>query len=62
MLRAKKNTFIKINFLFNVLFLVTFFSPQSAKAQFGFGNSEITREIEKSLLFDKSTQEKFDVY
>ena len=61
MLRAKKNTFIKINFLFNVLFLVTFFS-QSANAQFGFGNSEITREIEKSLLFDKSAQEKFDIY
>ncbi len=55
MLRAKKNTFIAI------LLLITFFS-QSANAQFASGNSDITREIEKSLLFDKSTQEKFDVY
>jgi tetratricopeptide (TPR) repeat protein len=41
--------------------LAIFFSGQ-AKAQFDIGNSDLTREIEKSLLFDKSDNEKFDVY
>ena len=59
--RIRKSTFLKITFLSYSFFLATFFSGQ-AKAQFDIGNSDLTREIEKSLLFDKSAQEKFDVY
>jgi tetratricopeptide (TPR) repeat protein len=59
--RIKKLTFFQINFFFCLFFLVIFFSKQ-AKAQFDIGNSDLTREIEKSLLFDKSDNEKFDVY
>jgi len=59
--RIKKLTFLQINFFFCLFFLVIFFSKQ-AKAQFDIGNSDLTREIEKSLLFDKSDNEKFDVY
>ncbi len=59
--RIRKSTFLKITFLSYSFFLATFFSGQ-AKAQFDIGNSDLTREIEKSLLFDKSDNEKFDVY
>lgn len=59
--RIRKSTFLKITFLSYSFFLATFFSGQ-AKAQFDIGNNELTQEIEKSLLFDKSSQEKFDVY
>jgi len=59
--RIKKPTFFKIKFLSCALFLTTFFIQQ-AQAQFDIGNSDLTREIEKNLLFDKSTQERFDVY
>ena len=59
--RIKKLTFLQINFLSSLFFLAIFFSGQ-AKAQFDIGNSDLTREIEKSLLFDKSDNEKFDVY
>ena len=59
--RIKKLTFLQINFLSSLFFLAIFFSKQ-AKAQFDIGNSDLTREIEKSLLFDKSDNEKFDVY
>jgi tetratricopeptide (TPR) repeat protein len=41
--------------------LASFFAEQ-AKAQLDIGNSDLTREIEKTLLFDKSDSEKFDVY
>jgi hypothetical protein len=41
--------------------LASFFTEQ-AKAQIDVGNLDLTREIEKSLLFDKSDSEKFDVY
>ena len=44
-----------------LLFLASFFAEQ-AKAQLDIGNSDLTREIEKTLLFDKSDNEKFDVY
>jgi tetratricopeptide (TPR) repeat protein len=60
MLRTKKNKFNRINFL-SCLLLTAVFS-ESANAQMVFSNSDISREIEKNLLFDKSTQEKFDVY
>jgi len=60
MLRTKKNKFNKIKFL-SCLLLTAVFS-ESANAQMVFSNSDISREIEKNLLFDKSTQEKFDVY
>ena len=59
--RIKKLTFLQINFLFSLFFLAIFFAEQ-AKAQLDIGNSDLTREIEKSLLFDKSDSEKFDVY
>ena len=60
MLRTKKNKFNKINFLSCLLLMSCF--VESARAQIVFSNSDISREIEKNLLFDKSTQEKFDVY
>jgi tetratricopeptide (TPR) repeat protein len=59
--RVKKLTFLQINFFFSLFFLVISFSKQ-AKAQLDVGNLDLTREIEKSLLFDKSDSEKFDVY
>jgi tetratricopeptide (TPR) repeat protein len=59
--RIKKLTFLQINFLFCLFFLASFFAEQ-AKAQLDIGNSDLTREIEKTLLFDKSDSEKFDVY
>ena len=59
--RVNKRTFLQINFLFSLFFLASFFAEQ-AKAQLDVGNSDLTREIEKSLLFDKSDSEKFDVY
>ena len=60
MLRTKKNKFNRINFLSCLLLTASF--VESANAQMVFSNSDISREIEKNLLFDKSTQEKFDVY
>jgi len=59
--KVKKLTFLQINLFFYLLFLVSFFAEQ-AKAQLDIGNSDLTREIEKTLLFDKSDNEKFDVY
>jgi tetratricopeptide (TPR) repeat protein len=59
--RVKKLTFLQINFFSCLFFLASFFAEQ-AKAQLDIGNSDLTREIEKSLLFDKSDNEKFDVY
>lgn len=53
-LRTKIKFFITF---FAIIFVVNF----DAYAQFG-GSSELVREIEKSLLFDKETQEKFDIY
>jgi tetratricopeptide (TPR) repeat protein len=61
MLRVKKPTFFEIKTIFCALFLTSFF-VQEVRAQFDIGNSDLTREIEKNLLFDKSAQEKFDVY
>ncbi len=60
MLRTKKNKFNKTKFLSCLLLTASF--VESARAQMVFSNSDISREIEKNLLFDKSTQEKFDVY
>ena len=60
MLRIKKNKSNKINLLSCLLLMSCF--VESARAQIVFSNSDISREIEKNLLFDKSTQEKFDVY
>ena len=59
--RVKKLTFLQINFISCLFFLASFFAEQ-AKAQLDVGNLDLTREIEKSLLFDKSDSEKFDVY
>ena len=59
--RVKKPTFFEIKTIFCALFLTSFFA-QEVHAQFDIGNSDLTREIEKNLLFDKSAQEKFDVY
>lgn len=59
--RVKKLTFLQINFISCLFFLVSFFA-EKAKAQLDIANSDLTREIEKSLLFDKSDSEKFDVY
>ena len=59
--RVKKPTFFAIKTIFCALFLTSFF-VQEVHAQFDIGNSDLTREIEKNLLFDKSAQEKFDVY
>ena len=59
--KVKKLTFLQINLFFYLLFLASFFAEQ-AKAQLDIGNSDLTREIEKTLLFDKSDNEKFDVY
>ena len=59
--RVKKLTFLQINFFSCLFFLASFFAEQ-AKAQLDVGNLDLTREIEKSLLFDKSDSEKFDVY
>ena len=59
--RVKKSTFFEIKTIFCALFLTSFFA-QEVHAQFDIGNSDLTREIEKNLLFDKSAQEKFDVY
>jgi tetratricopeptide (TPR) repeat protein len=61
MSRVKKFTFLQINFISCLFFLASFFTEQ-AKAQIDVGNLDLTREIEKSLLFDKSDSEKFDVY
>ena len=60
MFRTKKNKSNKINLLSCLLLMSCF--VESARAQIVFSNSDISREIEKNLLFDKSTQEKFDVY
>ena len=60
MFRTKKNKSNKINLLSCLLLMASFI--ESARAQIVFSNSDISREIEKNLLFDKSTQEKFDVY
>ncbi len=60
MLKTKKNKSNKINLLSYLLLMSCF--VESARAQIVFSNSDISREIEKNLLFDKSTQEKFDVY
>ena len=59
--RVKKPTFFAIKTISCALFLTSFF-VQEVRAQFDIGNSDLTREIEKNLLFDKSAQEKFDVY
>jgi len=59
--RVKKPIFFEIKTISCALFLTTFF-VQEVHAQFDIGNSDLTREIEKNLLFDKSAQEKFDVY
>ncbi len=59
--RVKKPTFFAIKTISYALFLTSFF-VQEVRAQFDIGNSDLTREIEKNLLFDKSAQEKFDVY
>ena len=59
--RVKKPTFFAIKTISCALFLTSFFA-QEVRAQFDIGNSDLTREIEKNLLFDKSAQEKFDVY
>jgi len=42
--------------------LMIVFCHIKAHAQFDIGNSDLSREIEKSLLFDKEAQEKFDIY
>jgi len=55
-----KNNF-KLKNVIQVSFL-TFAFSQNALAQLEVTNSDLSREIEKSLLFDNQTNEKFDVY
>ncbi len=48
--------------IFYHFLILCFLLVKSASAQIDVGNVDLSREIEKSLLFDRETTEKFDVY
>jgi tetratricopeptide (TPR) repeat protein len=52
--------FIPKIYFYTMLFLLIFY--KNSLAQIDVGNVDLSREIEKSMLFDRETLEKFDVY
>ena len=62
MINTIKNFTVK-KFLLGFLLYILFSSlPNNASSQNNISNTDLSREIEKSLLFDNETTEKFDVY
>jgi len=53
---------IKYLLLSSIFSLFSIFAIENSLAQIDISNSDLSREIEKSLLFDNQTTEKFDVY
>lgn len=62
MINTIKNFRVKKFYLSFLLYILFMLLPDHASSQNNISNSDLSREIEKSLLFDDETTEKFDVY
>lgn len=51
-----------LQIIFYHFIILCFLFVKTASAQIDVGSTDLSREIEKSLLFDRETSEKFDIY